>query len=102
MTSSGTRVPPLIPNATPAQVAAILGAMRAVAETGMAASDADRHAIVAAGRYLFGHDDAALDAIAPVAPEALTAALAGSKLGEDAAKFLTVMAFVDGKLDKAK
>jgi hypothetical protein len=102
MTSSGTRVPPLIPNATPPQVTAILGAMRTVAETGSAATEADRHAIVGAGRYLFGHGDTAFDAVAPVAPQALAAALTGSKLGEDAAKFLTVMALVDGKLDKAK
>jgi hypothetical protein len=40
--------------------------------------------------------------IAPVAPAALASALAGSDLGRDALKFLTVMAFVDGSLDKAK
>jgi hypothetical protein len=77
--------------------------MRAVAETGSPASEADRHAIASAGRYLFGHDGpASFESIASVAPAALAAALAGSGLAEDAAKFLTVMAFVDGTLDKAK
>jgi hypothetical protein len=77
--------------------------MRAVAETGSAASEADRHAIASAGRYMFGHDGpTSFDAIPPVAPAALSAALAGSALAEDAAKFLTVMALVDGTLDKAK
>jgi hypothetical protein len=102
MTSSGNTVPPLIPDASPSQVAAILGAMRAVAETGALASEADRHAITSAGRYLFGHENTGFDAIAPVAPQALVSALSGSRLGEDAAKFLTVMALVDGTLDKAK
>ena len=102
MTSSGNTVPPLIPDATPSQVAAILGAMRAVAETGAPASEADRHAITSAGRYLFGHKNTGFDAIAPVAPQALVSALGGSRLGEDAAKFLTVMALVDGTLDKTK
>jgi hypothetical protein len=40
--------------------------------------------------------------ITPVAPAALASALAGSDLGRDALKFLTVMAFVDGSLDQAK
>ena len=102
MTSSGNTVPPLIPDASPSQVAAIHGAMRAVAETGALASEADRHAITSAGRYLFGHENTGFDAIAPVAPQALVSALSGSRLGEDAAKFLTVMALVDGTLDKAK
>lgn len=40
--------------------------------------------------------------ITPVTPAALASALAGSDLGRDALKFLTVMAFVDGSLDQAK
>ena len=51
---------------------------------------------------MFGHENTGFDAIAPVAPQALVSALSGSRLGEDAAKFLTVMALVDGTLDKAK
>jgi hypothetical protein len=52
---------------------------------------------------MFGRIDMpTFDAIAPVTPAALAAALTGSNLAEDAAKFLTIMAFVDGKLDKAK
>ena len=103
MAEASHAVPPLVPNASPQQVSAILGAMRAIVDVGGPASEADRHAIVGASRYLFGREThAPFDALAPVAPEQLASALAGSKLAEDAAKFLTVMAFVDGKLDKTK
>src|SRR5262245_9330606 len=91
MATARNDVPPLIRNATAVQVAAILGAMREVAETGSPATDADRHAITGAGRYMFGRTDLpAFDAIAPVSPAALAAALTGSDLAEDAAKFLTI------------
>jgi hypothetical protein len=103
MTAAATPVPPLLPGATATQTKAILGAMRTVAETGGPASGDDRLAIESADRYMFGHvPPTGFDGIAPVAPAALKAALAGSRLGEDAAKFLTVMALVDGRLDKAK
>ncbi len=100
---SAPKTPPLLPGATPAQTKAIIGAMRAVGETGGAASKDDRIALTGADQYVFGHA-APFDfaSIKPVAPAALAGALTGSKLGEDALKFLTVMAFVDGKLDKAK
>jgi hypothetical protein len=103
MAAASHAVPPLVPNASPAQVSAILGAMRAIADIGRPASEADRHAIVGAGRYLFGRElEAPFNALTAVAPAQLASALAGSKLAEDAIKFLTVMAFIDGKLDKAK
>jgi hypothetical protein len=103
MSVSKTNIPPLLPGAKQAQTKAILGAMRAVAETGGAASKDDRLALASADRYIFGHDEPfVFNAIMAVTPAALATALAGSNLGEDALKFLTVMAFVDGSLDKAK
>jgi hypothetical protein len=100
---SVSRTPPLLPGANRAQTEAILGAMRAVAEAGGAASNDDRVALASADRYIFGHDAPfTFDAISTVAPAALATALAGSNLGADALKFLTIMAFVDGSLDKGK
>lgn len=103
MMVANINVPPLIKDATPQQIAAILGAMRAVGETGSLASDKDRHAIGSARRYMFGEaGDFDFDRLAPVTPEALTSALADTPLAENAIKFITVMAFIDGELDKAK
>jgi hypothetical protein len=103
MNPAAARVPPLLSGATQRQTRAILGAMRAVAETGGAASPDDRVAVESADRYMFGHaPPAAFDAIGSVSPEALAAALAGTDLGEEALKFLTVMALVDARLDQAK
>ena len=97
------KTPPLLPGASSTQTQAILGAMRAVAETGGAATKQDQVALASADQYVFGHDAPfAFAMIAPVALAALASALAGSDLGRDALKFLTVMAFVDGSLDKAK
>jgi hypothetical protein len=96
-------VNPFVAGATPGQIAAILGAMRAVAETGAPLSEADKRALASASLYLFGQmkplDVAALK---PVGPDALAAAIADKTLRENALKFATVMAFVDGTLDKAK
>ena len=96
-------VPPLLPDAAPAHARAILGAMQALAEVGGPPREADRRALAAAGRFIFGYRGP-VDAKGPplITPEALTAALAGTALAEDAVRFLTVMAFVDGVLDKAK
>jgi hypothetical protein len=103
MSASNTDIPPLLPGANQAQTRAILGAMRAVAETGGAASKDDRLALASADQYIFGHDEPfVFDAIGAVTPAALATALAGSRLREDALKFLTVMAFIDGNLDTAK
>jgi hypothetical protein len=97
------KTPPLLPGASSTQTKAILGAMRAVAETGGAATKEDQVALASADQYIFGHDAPfAFAMITPVAPAALASALAGSDLDRDALKFLTVMAFVDGSLDKAK
>lgn len=96
-------VNPFVTGATSAQIAAILGAMRNVAQTGGALSDADARALAAASLYIFGQTmplDVA--ALTPVEPAALKAVIADPALREDALRFMTVMAFVDGKLDKAK
>lgn len=103
MNSSKPGVPPLVPGAGEAQTRAILGAMRAVAETGGPASADDRRALASADQYMFGHPAPfVFDNLARGSPEDLAAALAGSDLARDALKFLTVMALVDGRLDKAK
>ena len=96
-------VRPFVSGAAPAQTTAILGAMRSVAETGGALGDADARALAAASLYMFGQTQP-LDVatLTPVAPAALAAAISESELREDALRFMTVMAFVDGTLDKAK
>jgi hypothetical protein len=101
--ATADRVPPLIATASPAQSAAILGAMRAVAETGGPLSAAASRTLAAADRYLFdGSHPAGPAALPPLTPDQLAAALAGSDLAENATRFLTVMALVDGRLDKQR
>ncbi|MGD9925473.1 MAG: hypothetical protein AB7V13_29105, partial [Pseudorhodoplanes sp.] len=96
-------VNPFISGATPQQIAAMLGAMRAVAETGGPLSDADGRALAAASRYMFGQTQPFdVAALKPVAPAALASAISDPALREDALRFATVMAFVDGRLDKGK
>jgi hypothetical protein len=93
----------VIPNASSQQVAAVLGAMRSVAESGGSLSDADSRALAAASLYMFGRAQP-LDVatLKPVSPAALASIITEAALREDALKFATVMAFIDGKLDKAK
>ena len=95
-------VNPFVANATPQQTGAILGAMYAVAETGTPPTDNDRRALAAAARYMFGRSDDDATQLAAVSPDALSAAVTAQELRENALKFLTIMAFVDGKLDKGK
>lgn len=91
-------IPPLLPTASDGAASAILGAMLGIAEAGgAAASDADRRMVAGAAHYIFGRDG-----LTPAAGGDLAAALAGSGLAAEAAKFLAVMAFVDGSIDKAK
>ena len=53
----------------------------AVASSGGAASNADRHTLIAAGRFIFGLQRTLdPDALSSVTPEGLRAALAGSDL----------------------
>jgi hypothetical protein len=94
---------PLISAATAPQIKAILGGMRVVAETGGPPSDADLWALSAADQYIFGSDPPLdIGALPQVTPPALAELLKGTKLAEDAVKFMTVMAFIDGVLDKSK
>jgi hypothetical protein len=96
-------VKPFIVSATPAQVAAILGAMRAVAETGAPLSEADMRTLQGASLYMFGQrEPLSIAGLKSVAPAALAAAIGEAALREDTLKFVTIMAFVDGRLDKAK
>lgn len=96
-------VNPFVSGATPQQIACILGAMCAVADSEGALSNADSRALSAASLYMFGETQP-LDVahLKPVAPAALATAITDPKLREDALKFATVMAFVDGKLDTGK
>jgi hypothetical protein len=96
-------VKPFISNASPQQVTAILGAMRSVAETNGNLSDPDSRALSAASLYMFGQiQPLDVAGLKPVTPAALASAIADPKLREDALKFITVMAFIDGTLDRAK
>src|ERR671925_448834 len=79
MSASKIDIPPLLPGASRTQ------------------------SLASADRCIFGHEAPfVLERIAPASPAALADALAGSGLGKDALKFLAVMAFVAGSLDKAK
>ena len=103
MTRLQAGIPSLLPGAGAPQSHAILGAMKAVAETGGPASADDRVALASADKYIFGHSGGFdFDAQRAVAPHELAAALSGSHMAENAVKFITVMAFVDGRLDRAK
>lgn len=98
MTMPQAAIPPFVTNAGDAQIAAILGAMRAIA--GATPSEADRRALASAARYMFGVQNPDLDRT--TTPDMLATVLAGTPLSENALKFIAVMAFVDGTLDKAK
>lgn len=101
--TTNTDVRPLLTEATQEQTKAILGAMYSVAETGGSLTEADWIALDSVDRYIFGHEPPhAREDLGSVDPPALAAALGSAALREEAVRFLTVMAFIDGKLDKAK
>jgi hypothetical protein len=83
---------------------AILGAMRQVALAGgRPLSHADSASLAAAGRYLLRRPEVDVGQLPAVEPSDLVAALNGEReLGEEAMKYLAVMALVDGVLDHAK
>ena len=83
---------------------AILAAMLGVAATGRGEPGfADRTALAAAARWMFGVDTAAVTAPLPaIDPARLADALSAPALRVEAVRFLTVMAFVDGTIDPAK
>ena len=89
--------------ATPEQAGTILGTMLAVASSDGAPTAADRASITAAGRYIFKLDLApGLAGLTPPGADALRKIAADPALAEEAVRFSTVMAFVDGVLDEAK
>ena len=94
---------PLLPGATEVQARQILGAMRVIAMTDDVLTNADRTALDATDRFIFGRSKPfAIDQLPlPTAGE-LAATLQGTRFIEDTVKFLTVMAFIDGALDKRK
>lgn len=83
---------------------ATLGAMRAVAlehgEDGVTAMD--RETIVSAGAIVLGLDGFDPDAVDPVDPESLAAAIDGEAEAEQAVRMLAVMSLADGVADPEK
>jgi hypothetical protein len=92
-------------NASRVEARAILGAMASIAATNGEAqiTSADRASLVAAHRYLL-RQRGRLDtgSLPRPSPTELATALPDHGLAIDAARMLTVMAFVDGKVDQAK
>lgn len=82
---------------------AILAAMRDVASIGRELTEADRARLVAAGHWMFGLDVMIdTDRLPSMNPFRLGDVVDDPGLRDEAARFLTVMAFVDGTLDAAK
>ena len=88
----------------PSQSDAVLGAMRAIALAHGAGgvSDADRATIIAAARIVLGRDGFDPDAIEPVEPDRLAAAMRSAEDAQLACRMLAVMALVDGRIDSEK
>ena len=81
----------------------MLAAMRDVAATGRGEPGfADRTALAAAARWLFGRDPSDDAELPQSDPQRLARALHAPELRVEAVRFLTVTAFVDGTLDPAK
>lgn len=82
---------------------AILGAMRAVAlaHGEGAVTEMDRETIVSAGAIVLALD-ADVEALAPVDPEALAAAVSDREGAEQALRMLSVMSLADGVADPGK
>ena len=79
--------------------------MRAIADADgpNTLSDADRHTLIAAGRYGLGLDGPIdPDAITPVTPAELALAVGSPEVGDFATRFCAVMALVDGTIDDKK
>jgi hypothetical protein len=91
--------------ATNAEARAIIGAMAAIAASGGEAriGAADRTSLSAAYHYVLRQSGTLQPLALPRPdPEALAATLRDPALASEAAHMLTVMAFVDGSLDRAK
>jgi hypothetical protein len=95
----------LIIRASREQIEVILGGMEAIAEVSgpESVTDADRLTISAAGRVLFGLDEADAEARhRAVGPDELVTAMSSNELATTACRILGVMTMVDGELDQAK
>ena len=89
----------------PSEGDAILGAMRQVALAGgRPLSHADTASIVAAGHWLLRREQPFdISDLPGIGPADLVAALKGERaLGQEAVKYLAIMALVDGALDHDK
>jgi hypothetical protein len=87
--------------ASPDQALAILKAMYGIAAAGPKITDTDRASINGAARYIFRLDGNAAVMTAPSAAD-LQLLSVSPALANEAVSFATVMAFVDGALDKTK
>jgi hypothetical protein len=87
-----------------AQAQTILGAMREVAleHGGGVATEMDRETIASAGAIVLGLDGVEVDALAPVDPGALAAAVDSPEEAEQAVRMLAVMSLADGVADPEK
>jgi hypothetical protein len=87
-----------------AQALAVLGGMRAVAlaHGDGAITEIDRETIVSAGAIVLGLGALDVDALAPVDPEALAAAVGDTEEAQQAIRMLAVMSLADGVADPAK
>jgi hypothetical protein len=87
-----------------AQALAILSAMREVAleHGGGAITEMDRETIVSAGAIVLGLEAVDVDALAPVDPAALAAAVDSAEEAEQAVRMLAVMSLADGVADAGK
>ena len=87
---------------SPDKSRAILAAMRDVAEAGTALTERDRVTLVSAGRWMLGLAEADVNSLPSSTPGILATALPEAALRREATRFLAIMPFVDGALDKAK
>jgi hypothetical protein len=96
-------VHPLLPKITATQANHILGAMRGVAETGSPMTDADRTALQSTSQFMFGRTSSIdPEQLCVPTPAELATTLSNTPLVADSVKFMTVMAFMDGVLDRPK
>ena len=93
---------PLLSGVTTAQSSAILGAMRAVAETGSPLTHADRTALQSTNQYMLGHEiPVDIDGLSTPTPAELATTLRDTPFVQDSVRFMTVMAFIDASLPSA-
>lgn len=92
----------MILSVPPARAEAILGAMSAVAAAGEGPTAMDALTLSSAAEIVFGLPPGAGAAAAPRGPLALAAALDSPEEARQAARFVAVMALVDGRIDPGK